>query len=433
MLPEHRQSEYHYPVPIFDLKKKDVDAFLDELLGFHSNFEDCFHRSESRGHFYRYMVGQFSELERKSIEPIALNVQDGKVRAMQRFISDAEWDNAKIASKYRSLVNEDLGSPNGAIIFDETGFVKKGNDSIGVAKQYCGTIGKVENCQIGVFASYVSPQGYALLDKRLYIPEQWFSEAFSDKREKCQLPDDISFKTKPELAADMLNEFAKEQSISFKYVLADSVYSSSPHFIEAVERLVDVTYFLSVSSDTLCWLKSPVTIEKTYKYRGETRSKRVLAAKEKSPISVSELAQNIHNYFWYRRTVSEGTKGPITYEFTKRRVVLSNGGLPQKTVWLIIKRTLGESPEYSFYISNAPASTRLKTFVWLSGLRWAIEQCFEETKTELGMDQYEVRKFMGWHHHIMVCILAHFFLWHLKIRLGKKSAVHYFVSASCAI
>lgn len=433
MLPEHRQSEYHYPVPIFDLKKKDVDAFLDELLGFHSNFEDCFHRSESRGHFYRYMVGQFSELERKSIEPIALNVQDGKVRAMQRFISDAEWDNAKIASKYRSLVNEDLGSPNGAIIFDETGFVKKGNDSIGVAKQYCGTIGKVENCQIGVFASYVSPQGYALLDKRLYIPEQWFSEAFSDKREKCQLPDDISFKTKPELAADMLNEFAKEQSISFKYVLADSVYSSSPHFIEAVERLVDVTYFLSVSSDTLCWLKSPVTIEKTYKYRGETRSKRVLAAKEKSPISVSELAQNIHNYFWYRRTVSEGTKGPITYEFTKRRVVLSNGGLPQKTVWLIIKRTLGESPEYSFYISNASASTRLKTFVWLSGLRWAIEQCFEETKTELGMDQYEVRKFMGWHHHIMVCILAHFFLWHLKIRLGKKSAVHYFVSASCAI
>jgi SRSO17 transposase len=137
------------------------------------------------------------------------------------------------------------------------------------------------------------------------------------------------------------------------------------------------------------------------------------------------LAQGIHNFFWYRRKVSEGTKGPIEYEFTKRRVVLAHNGLPQKEVWLLVRRTLDENPTYDFFISNLPLSTRLKTFVWLSGLRWSIEQCFEETKSELGMDQYEVRKFPGWHHHVLTCMLAHFFLWHLKIKLGKKSTSYY--------
>jgi SRSO17 transposase len=386
-------------------------------------------RSESRGHFFRYMVGQFSELERKSIEPIALSVEDGKVRAMQRFISDAPWDDENILAKYRSLVSEDLSSPDAAVIFDETGFVKKGDDSIGVAKQYCGTIGKVENCQTAVFAAYVSEHGYALVDKRLFIPEKWFSDDYQERREKCELPQDMKFKSKPQLAAEMLTGIAKEQVLPFKYVLADSIYGMSPEFIDAVESLVGVTYFVSIPGDTLCWLRRPVTVEKQYKYGGELRTKTVLADTQVKPIAVSTLAKNINNYFWYRRKVSEGTKGPIVYEFTRRQIILSNSGLPQKTLWLLIRRTVGSNPEYSYFICNAPASARLKTLVWLSGLRWAVEQCFEETKTELGMDHYEVRKFTGWHHHILTCMLAHFFLWHLKIRLGKKSTVYYAVAA----
>jgi SRSO17 transposase len=127
--------------------------------------------------------------------------------------------------------------------------------------------------------------------------------------------------------------------------------------------------------------------------------------------------------------VSEGTKGPIEYEFTRRRVVLSNHGLPEKEVWLLIRRTMGKDQQYSYYISNGSTSVRMSTLIWLSGLRWAIEQCFEECKTELGMDHYEVRKFPGWHHHMLTCMLAHFFLWHLKIRLGKKSTSAYSVAA----
>jgi hypothetical protein len=129
------------------------------------------------------------------------------------------------------------------------------------------------------------------------------------------------------------------------------------------------------------------------------------------------------------RKVSEGTKGPIEYEFTKRRVTLCYDGLPAKPVWLVMKRTVGERPSYWYYVSNAPVSARLPLFVWLSGVRWAIEQCFEEAKSELGMDQYEVRKYAGWHHHMLTSMLAHFFLWHLQIRLGEKSPGYYGVPA----
>ncbi len=429
MLPEIRNEDHLFSVPKFDVDGGDVKDFINELKGFHEVFIDCFHRSESRDHFFRYMVGQFSELERKSIEPIALAVEDGNVRAMQRFISDAEWDDEQILNKYRNIVNEDMGSPDGVIIFDETGFVKKGNDSVGVAKQYCGTIGKVENCQVGVFAAYASPSGYALLDKRLFVPEKWFTDEYKLRREKCGLPTSTTFKTKPQLANEMLNHLVEEATVPFRYIVADSLYGNSPEFIEAVESHARLTYFVEIPCDTRCWIKRPVTREKKYKYKGKIRSKTIVEKTEKKPIDVSTLAKSINDFFWYRRKVSEGTKGPIEYEFTKRHVVLSNNGLPQKSVWLIIRRTIEKKPVYKFFVSNAGASARLNFFVWLSGIRWAIEQCFEETKSELGMDHYEVRKYRGWHHHIITCMLAHFFLWHLKIRLGKKSTLYYALAA----
>ncbi len=429
MLPAIRCNDHLYSVPKFDLGKGDVKDFMNELSGFHEQFADCFQRSESREHFFKYMVGQFSPLERKSIEPIALAVKDGNVRAMQRFVSDAPWDDENMIAKYRNLINDDLGSPNGALIFDESGFIKKGQDSIGVARQYCGTIGKVDNCQVGVFAAYVSEQGYALVDKQLFIPQKWFTDAYFERRRKCKLPTETVFRTKPQLAVDMLGAIVKQGALPFKYVLADSLYGVSPEFIEAVEALPDKTYFAQVPKDTLCWLKRPMAITKEYLWGGKTKTKTVLVDPDSKPIAVDELAKNINDYFWYRRKVSEGTKGPIIYEYSRRQIILSAAGLPQKTLWLLIRRTLDDEPQYSFFISNASTSTRLKTLVWLSGLRWAIEQCFEETKSELGMDHYEVRKFPGWHHHMLTCMLAHFFLWHLKIRLGKKSTVYYATAA----
>lgn len=429
MLPECRTKGDVFSIPKFSVVKEDIDDFIQELEVFHGEFSDCFLRSEPRINFFQYMVGQFSELERKSIEPIAMKMENGKVRSMQRFISDVVWDENKMLNKYRSIVNEDMGDPNGVVIFDESGFVKKGEDSAGVARQYCGTAGKVENCQVGVFAAYASPHGYCLLDNQLFVPEKWFTDEYTKRREKCNFPENSEFKTKPQLAEDMFWELVKEDVLPFKFVVADTIYGNSPDFIDSLETCPDKTYFVSIPCSTNCWLKQPITREKKYKYAGEIRSKPVVGTHEKKPLPVETIAKNMSNYFWYRRTVSEGTKGPIEYEFTKRQVVLAKDGLPCKHVWLIIKRTLGDKPSYYYYISNAPENTPLKTFVWLSGIRWAIEQSFEEMKSELGMDHYEVRKLPGWKHHMITCMLAHFFLWHLKIRLGKKSTIYYFVAA----
>lgn len=426
MLPECRSEDYLYPVPRFTLEKKEVEDFYSELKGFHGQFGDCFSRSEPRENFYRYMVGQFSELERKSIEPISIRVEGAKTRSMQRFVSEIAWDEKTILTKYRSMVNEDMGDPNGVLIFDEAGFVKKGDDSAGVGRQYCGTIGKVDNCQVGVFAAYASPHGYALLDKRLFMLEKWFGEDYAPRRIKCEIPEELGFRSKAQLAVEMFQELTEQEELPFKYIVSDTIYGNSPEFVDALENCPGKTYLLSIPSDTRCWLARPITIRKQYRYKGEERFKEVV---EDKPLSLVTIARNINGFFWYRRKVSEGTKGPIEYEFTKRRVVFSKNGKPEKTRWLVIKRTLGDTPTYSYYISNAPVSTRLKTFVWLSGMRWAIEQCFEETKSELGMDHYEVRKYRGWHQHILTCMLAHFFLWHLKIRLGKKSSVHYALAA----
>src|SRR5215467_16349018 len=170
MLPVCRTPDDVYAIPPFEVTCHDVEGFLDELHEFHTLFRDCFARSEPREHFFRYMVGQFSALERKSIEPIALRVEGGKVRAMQRCLSEVVWDDAQMLRTYHRLVDEDMGDPEGVVIFDESGFPKKGHDSVGVARQYCGALGKVENCQVGVFAAYASRHGYVLVDKRLFLP-----------------------------------------------------------------------------------------------------------------------------------------------------------------------------------------------------------------------------------------------------------------------
>jgi hypothetical protein len=158
-----------------------------------------------------------------------------------------------------------------------------------------------------------------------------------------------------------------------------------------------------------------------YRSRGEERTKRIVSPKDSHPPTVEVIAKRLPETCWYRRAVSEGTTGPIVYEFTTRQVTLCREGRPDRAVWLVLKRTVGAEPLYRYYISNAPRSTRLPTFVWLSGGRWAREQCFEEAKTEPGMDHYAVRKPPGWQHHRLICMLAHFFLWPVNIRLGEKS------------
>ena len=176
MLPACRTGGEGFAIPTFDLVPNDVEGFMEELWEFQSAFHDCFARSEPRAYFFDYMAGQLSPLERKSVEPMALHVDGGTIRGMQRFLSDASWDEEQMRWNSHQLVADELGEPDGVLMCDETGFVKKGNDSVGVARPYCGSLGKGENCQVGVFAGDASRQGYALVDKGLFMPEQWFTE-----------------------------------------------------------------------------------------------------------------------------------------------------------------------------------------------------------------------------------------------------------------
>jgi SRSO17 transposase len=421
MLPRCRTAGEPFVIPPFDVQVRDVEGFMDELQAFQSVFHDCFTRSEARAHFLDYMVGQYSPLARKSIEPMALAVEGGRIRSLQRFLSETVWDEEQMRWNYHQLVADEFGEPDGVLMFDESAFVKKGQDSAGVARQYCGTLGKVENCQVGVFAGYASRQGYVLVDQRLFLPEVWFGPLYAARRVKCQVPDELQFQTKPQLAAAMLQGIRQAGILPFRYIVADSVYGNSPDFLAALDACVGTTALVAISSETRCWLQRPATQEQTYQYKGEERAKRHLLSTVLPPQSVAALATTLPAWQWYRRTVSEGTKGPIEYDFARHRVILCKDGLPDRTVWLVIKRTRGPEPIYAYAISNAPASTPFRTLVWLSGIRWAVEQCFEEGKTELGMAHDEVRKYAGWQHHMLLTMLAHFFLWYLKGRLGEKS------------
>jgi len=341
MLPAHRTEGEVFSIPQFDLIPHDVDGFLDELRAFHHQFRGCFVRSEPREHFFNYMVGQCSALERKSIEPMALHVAGGNIRGMQRCLSDDVWDEDLMRQTYHGLIAEEMGHSEGVLMFDESGFVKKGKESVGVARQYCGTLGKVENSQVGVFAAYASRQGYALVDTRLFMPELWFTEDYADRRAKCNVPEDITFHTKPQLAVEMLRAIRSEGRLPFKYIVADCLYGNSPDFLDALDACLGVTSLVAVPAETRCWPQRPPTTEHTYTYKGAVRSKRVVAPETQPPLTVTALAKSLLSAAWYRRTVSEGTKGPIVYEFSRKRVTLCKEGVPERTVWLVIKRTLG--------------------------------------------------------------------------------------------
>jgi SRSO17 transposase len=368
------------------------------------------------------MVGQYSPLARKSIEPMARAVEGGRIRSLQRFLSETVWDEEQLRWHYHQLVAEALGEPEGVLLFDASGFVKKGKASAGVARQYCGTLGKGEHGQVGVFAGYASRQGYALVDKRLFLPEVWFTEAYTTRRAKCRVPPEVTLQSKPQLAATMLQAIVRGGLLPFTYVVADCRYGRSPAVLDAVDAWVGVTTLVAMPADTRCWLQRPRTEDQTSLYQGAVRSTQVVVAPRTAPRSVAAVAASLPASSWYQRTGSEGTKGPITSAFARQRVTRCKEGLPERTVWLVIKRTLGTAPTDSYYTSKAPVSTPLRPLVWLSGIRWAVEQCFEEGKTERGMAHYAVRKYAGWQHHMVLTMLAHFFLGHLQGRLGKKSA-----------
>jgi SRSO17 transposase len=346
---------------------------LIERVGAH------FSRADVQTHAGAYIKGLLSPVERKNGWQLAEVVGDSTPYALQHLLGRARWDADAVRDDLRDYVREHLGDPKGVLVIDETGFVKKGEHSAGVQRQYSGTAGRIENCQIGVFLAYATPRGRTFLDRALYLPASWI-----DDRARCErvgIPADVAFATKPQLALQML-ERALDAGVPTACVVGDEVYGDDSKVRRWLEER-DQAYVLAVSSQHRIW-------------------------RDFRQIKVSELLQQIPTEEWQRLSAGDGAKGPRWYDWAYVRF---DGAKPQD--WqrgILFRRSLTDPTDVAYYAVFAPPETSLETIVQAAGIRWAIEESFESAKGEVGLDQYEVRSWTGWYRHITLALWAHAFL-----------------------
>lgn len=404
--------------PDLTITPNQVTNLLPELKRYHERFSPLFRRKEQRRWSLLYMQGQFMEIRRKSIAPIAWAVEGGDKQGLHEFIAVGSWDDEAILEEHRRFVAETLGHPDGGLIIDGTSFPKKGTYSVGVARQWCGALGKVANCQTSVLAAYASPEGCTPVDFRLYLPESWFEEAYQERWERCRIPEGTTFRTQPELAGDMIERLHREQVLPFRWVTIDEQFGQNTVLLDRI-RDAGLWYLAEVPHSTQVWARRPRTSMPPRRPRGRPPSRAQLASGEPPAVRVDELARRIEPDQWQSYRIKEGAKGPLVAEFAALRAVAVRDKLPAQEVWVIFRRKLGPAPELKVYLSNAPADTPLETFVYYSGMRWPIETAIEEAKSELGMDHYEVRGWKGWHHHMTMTLLSHHLLIHMREKLKK--------------
>jgi SRSO17 transposase len=341
------------------------------------------------------------------------------VRAMQSFISEGQWNDERLLHQHWKEVEMDLGADDGVLMVDGSDFPKQGDHAVGVKRQDCGELGKRANCQAGVFVGYGSAQGYTLLDRRLYVPAEWLTDdAYAERRRQCGMPPETTFQTKPELAQEMITAVVKSQALRCRWVVADEAFGNNPGFLDGVAGL-GLWYFAEVPHSTRVWDERPAIHIPPRRGRGRRpqRTRLVAGAPEAQP--VLEVAAALPAAAWTRQTIKEGSQGPMVAEFAAIRVVAVRDTLPGPDVWLVLRRHV-ETGELKTSLCNAPVDTALETRVRMSGMRWPIETCFEDSKQRLGMGDYEVRSWTGWHHHMTLVILAHFFVVRMRLRLKKS-------------
>jgi len=408
-------------VPEMKLTETDVQHLADELTQFHTEFHDCFGRIEHQRLGLAYLSGLMSNLDAKSAEPMALEfLGEPSVRSLQRFMKECRWDHAAMEAKHQSLLSARIADPQGMISVDASDFGKKGKESVGVARQYCGAAGKVDNCQSGVFVGYASEKGYGLLTGRLYMPEIWFSPEFEQRRKDNWVPQDLAFQTKMQIGLDLIDRVVRTGLFPGRWIGCDAAFGSDSDFLESLPK--EYYYFADVRSNTQVFLRKPRTHLSPYGGRGRRPKRRRLSSPQAHPIPVSVLTRSV-KYPWKRVTLGEGAKGPIVAEVKCLRVYPSRNGLPQdSSVWLFIRRSADGKTKFS--LSNAPLEMPFSELCKASLLRWPIEQCFEEGKSELGMDQYEHRSWPAWHRHMIYVFLGLHFLLQLRMKFKKNSGSH---------
>ncbi len=426
---------------VLTLTPQDLTDVADELTAYHAHFAPLFQRREQREWAALYLRGLLlTDVPRKNVEAMALRLCGAgptaarTVRALQQFVSEGAWDDTAILAAHQTLVEQTLGEDDGVLIIDGSDVPKQGTHSVGVARQWCGASGKTANCQAGVYLGYASRRGYTLLDRRLYLHASWFAEDHQDLWRACAIPDEVRFQTKLDLAAEMVEELQKQRRVRARWLACDEGYGQDPALLDRVAA-TGLWYLAEVPGLTTVWPRQePATgrdcpppqlwVPPTPSgRRGRAFTKARLHPDSPRPVRVDTLPAQLPDSAWQRFRIVEGSKGPLVADFAALRAVTTRHGLPGPEVWVLLRRAVGEpgaEGEVKVYLSNAPAETPLAALVRVSGLRWPIECCFEEGKSELGLDHYELRSWPGWHHHMTLVLLAHHFLVRLQQRLNER-------------
>jgi SRSO17 transposase len=410
--------------PEMHLTPQDIDNLLDEVEAYHTIYEPLFQRREQREKSQTYLYGLLApEIDNKAIEPMMLELKgddQNEIRAMQHFISEGAWGDLDILKQHWCEVAKDLGDEDGVFTLDGSDFPKQGTDSVGVKRQYCGELGKVANCQAGVFVGYASRKGYTLLHRALYLPEEWVKDKeYAELRKKCGVPEKTAFLTKPQLGVDMLRAILAEGTLPGRWLACDEAFGRSSDFLDQVADL-GLWYYAEVPHDTQIWRDRPPTYVPEWSGRGCKPTRERLVEGGPAPQMVSDIVHTLSSTDWTRHTIKEGSKGPLVADFAFVRVVTVRNDLPGPEVWLILRRAVS-SGELKTYLCNAPLDTPQAVLVGISGMRWPIETSFEDGKQLIGLGDYQVRSWIGWHHHMTLSILAHFFLVRLRVRLRDKA------------
>jgi SRSO17 transposase len=370
--------------------EKRLSGWKRELLRAHDLIAGLFARSETRVRSLAYLQGLLSNCERKNGWQLAEWMGEASPYAVQHLLDRARWDADQVRDQIRSYALEELSSADAVLIVDETGFLKKGRHSTGVKRQYSGTAGRIENSQVGVFLCYGSDKGAALVDRELYIPQEWAEDR--ERRSEAGIPESLEFATKPELARRMIGR-ALDSGAAAAWVAADEVYghdSKLRRFLEGRQ----MAYVLAVASDQRLW-------------QADFMQHRVDA-----------IARNLPASRWKRLSAGFGSKGERLYDWALMPLSKQDGWARA----LLVRRSIEEKPECAYYLCYAPnGQDTIETLVRVAGQRWKIEQAFETAKGECGLDHYEVRHWQGWYRHITLSMLAHAVLSVLRARGEKNS------------
>lgn len=407
------------PPPAWKLTTEDIHEMVSAMEETYQIYRPAFERSDQAAHGRVYLKGLLSDLPRKVTERIALRF--GKnVRSLQHFIGQSPWSCEALLKIHQGLVVETLGERDGVLLIDESGMRKQGPHSVGVSRQWCGSVGKVANSQVGVYLGYASRKGHSFLDARLFLPEKWFAETHTEMRQACGVPEELSYQTKPEIALEMLQKAQERGKLPCQWVAADELYGDAPAFRDGVADL-DKWYFVEVSCSSHFWLEKPEVHIPAWKGRGRKPTRLHLRNPEQKSQRVEALAQQLPAKAWVRAKIKEGTKGPLVCDFACLRVVEVRDGLPGPESWLILRRNIADPAEIKFFFSNAPADIDPLELVRISGMRWPIEIIFRAGKVEVGFDHYELRSWLGWHHHMCFAFLAHLFLVRMRIFFKERA------------